>query len=68
MKVHYTRSSLAQLNKILAHIEAHSPQGVRGVQARIQEVIALIAFTYGAESAGLTNRSLCAGATYGKCG
>ena len=43
MKVRYTRSSLAQLNKILAHIEEHSPQGVRNVQARIQEVIALIA-------------------------
>jgi toxin ParE1/3/4 len=28
---------------VLAHIEEHSPQGVRNVQARIQEVIALIA-------------------------
>ena len=47
MKVRYTRSSLAQLNKILAHIEEHSPQGVRNVQARIQEVIALIAALLG---------------------
>lgn len=35
MKVRYTRTALKQLNAILGHIETHSPQGARNVQARI---------------------------------
>ncbi len=42
VKLRYTLPALADLNDVLDHIEAHSPQGARRVQARIQGVIDLL--------------------------
>ena len=39
MKLRYSRLALADLEAILAYIDAHSPQGARKVQARIQAVM-----------------------------
>ncbi len=42
MKPRYTLPALADLNSILDYIAAHSPQGGRRVQARIQAIIDLL--------------------------
>ena len=42
MKVRYTTPALADLDSILDHIAAHSPQGAGRVQARIQTIIDLL--------------------------
>ncbi len=42
MKVRYTRSALRQLEKLLAYIEAHSPQGAKNVQMRLQELLGIL--------------------------
>ncbi len=42
MKIRYTSPALADLNSILAYISAHSPQGARRIQARIQMLIELL--------------------------
>jgi plasmid stabilization system protein ParE len=42
MKVRFTPSSLAEIDKILTYIEDHSPQGAGNVQKRIREVISLL--------------------------
>lgn len=42
MKLRYTRPALADLNKLLDYIAAHSPQGARRVQARIRTIIDLL--------------------------
>ena len=42
MKIRYTLPALADLSAILDYITAHSPQGARRVQARIQTVIDLL--------------------------
>ena len=42
MKLRYTLPALADLSAILDYIAAHSPQGARRVQARIQAVIDLL--------------------------
>lgn len=42
MKLRYTLPALADLNAILDYIAAHSPQGARRVQARIQAIIDLL--------------------------
>ena len=42
MKLHYTLPALADLNLTLDYIAAHSPQGARKVQARIQVIIDLL--------------------------
>ena len=43
MKVRYTVRALQDLRDALAYIDEQSPQGSRRVQARIQEVIEIIA-------------------------
>jgi toxin ParE1/3/4 len=43
VKVRYTLPALADLSSILDYIAAHSPQGAKRVQARIQSVIDLLA-------------------------
>ena len=42
MKLRYTIPALADLNSVLDDIAAHSPQGARRVQARIQAIIDLL--------------------------
>ena len=42
MKLRYTLPALADLSTILDHIAAHSPQGARRVQARIQAITDLL--------------------------
>jgi toxin ParE1/3/4 len=42
MRLRYSPSALADLEAILAYIEARSPQGARKVQARIQAVMSRI--------------------------
>jgi plasmid stabilization system protein ParE len=44
VKVRYTLTALADLSSILDYIAAHSPQGARRVQARIQAIIDLLLF------------------------
>lgn len=39
MKLRYTLPALADLNSILHHIAARSPQGARRVQTRLQTII-----------------------------
>ncbi|HZV20548.1 MAG TPA: type II toxin-antitoxin system RelE/ParE family toxin [Hyphomicrobiales bacterium] len=43
MRIRYTPSSLAELDDILDYIAERSPQGARKVQARIKQIINLIA-------------------------
>ena len=42
VKLRYTLPALADLNAVLDYIVAHSPQGARRVQARIQAIIDLL--------------------------
>jgi plasmid stabilization system protein ParE len=42
VKVRYTLPALADLSAILDYIAAHSPQGAKRVQARIQAIIDLL--------------------------
>jgi toxin ParE1/3/4 len=42
VKVRYTRSALRQLEKLLAYIEAHSAQGAKSVQIRMQELLGIL--------------------------
>ena len=42
MKLRYTLRAAAELDKILGHIEKHSPRGGHRAQARIQAVINLL--------------------------
>ena len=42
MKLRFTLPALADLNSILDYIAAHSPQGARRVQGRIQGIIDLL--------------------------
>ncbi len=42
MKLRYTLPALADLSSILDYIAAHSPQGAKHVQARIQAIIELL--------------------------
>jgi plasmid stabilization system protein ParE len=42
VKLRYTLPALADLNSVLDYIAAHSPQGARRVQARIQAIIDLL--------------------------
>ncbi len=42
MRLRYTRRAAAELDEVLAYIEARSPQGARRVQARIQVIINLL--------------------------
>ena len=42
MRLRYTFPALAYLSTILDYIAAHSPQGARRVQARIQTIIDLL--------------------------
>lgn len=42
MKLRYTLPALADLNSILHYIAAHSPQGARRVQTRLQTIIDLL--------------------------
>jgi toxin ParE1/3/4 len=42
VKLRYTLPALADLNSILHHIAAHSPQGARRVQIRLQTMIDLL--------------------------
>ena len=42
MKVRYTPAAYAELQSIVAHIAAHSPQGARNVYARIQRSIGFL--------------------------
>ena len=42
MKLRYTLPALADLNSILDHIAAHSPQGAKRVQGRIQGIVSLL--------------------------
>jgi toxin ParE1/3/4 len=41
-QLRYTLPALADLNAVLDYIEAHSPQGARRVQARMQGIIDLL--------------------------
>ena len=43
MRVRYTRPALADLEAILDYIAAHSPQGAKRVQSRLQVFIGLLA-------------------------
>lgn len=43
MKIRYTAPALADLDSVLDYIAAHSPQGAKRVQARIQAAIDLLA-------------------------
>lgn len=42
VKLRYTLPALADLSSILDYIAAHSPQGARNVQARLQLIIDLL--------------------------
>jgi toxin ParE1/3/4 len=42
VKVRYTVPALADLDAILDYIAAHSPQGTKRVQARVQSIIDLL--------------------------
>ena len=42
MRLRYTLPALADLTSVLDYIAAHSPQGARRVQARIQAIIDLL--------------------------
>ena len=42
MRLRYTLPALADLDAVLDYIAAHSPQGARHVQARIQTIINLL--------------------------
>jgi toxin ParE1/3/4 len=42
VKLRYTLPALADLNSILDYIAAHSPQGAKRVQGRIQGIIGLL--------------------------
>jgi toxin ParE1/3/4 len=42
VKLGYILPALADLNSVLDYIAAHSPQGARRVQARIQAIIDLL--------------------------
>jgi plasmid stabilization system protein ParE len=42
VKVRYTRSALRQLEQVLSYIEAHSPQGAKKVEMRIQELLGIL--------------------------
>jgi plasmid stabilization system protein ParE len=42
VKLRYTRPALADFNSVLDYIAAHSPQGARRIQARIQALIDLL--------------------------
>ena len=42
MKLRYTLPALAELNSILDHIAAHSPQGANRIQGRIQQILNLL--------------------------
>ena len=42
MKLRFTLPALADLNSILDYIAAHSPQGAKRVQGRIQNIIGLL--------------------------
>lgn len=42
MKLRYTLPALADLNTILDYISAHSPQGAKHVQDRIQAIVNLL--------------------------
>jgi toxin ParE1/3/4 len=42
VKLRYTLPALADLSAILDYITAHSPQGARRVQARIQAIVDLL--------------------------
>ena len=42
MKLRYTLPALADLSSILDYVAAHSPQGARRIQARIQTIIDLL--------------------------
>jgi toxin ParE1/3/4 len=42
VRLRYTLPALADLSSVLGYIEAHSPQGARRVQKRIQIVIDLL--------------------------
>ena len=42
MKLRYTLLALADLREVLDYVAAHSPQGARRVQARLQAVIDLL--------------------------
>jgi addiction module RelE/StbE family toxin len=43
VKIRYTTPALADLDSVLGYISAHSPQGAKRVQARIQAAIELLA-------------------------
>ena len=43
MNIRYTRRAARQLDAILDHIEAHSPQGADRVFNRIEAILALLA-------------------------
>ena len=42
VKLRYTLLALADLREVLDYVAAHSPQGARRVQARLQAVIDLL--------------------------
>lgn len=42
MKLRYTRPALADLSAILDYIAAHSPQGAKRVQKRVQAIVDLL--------------------------
>jgi toxin ParE1/3/4 len=42
VKLRYTPPALADLDSILGYVSAHSPQGAKRIQARIQAVINLL--------------------------
>ena len=42
MKLRYTSPALADLDSILDYVSAHSPQGAKRIQARIQAIINLL--------------------------
>jgi plasmid stabilization system protein ParE len=42
VKLRYTPRGAAELDKVLAYIEARSPQGARRVQTRIQVIINML--------------------------
>jgi plasmid stabilization system protein ParE len=42
VKLRYTLPALADLNSILDYIAAHSPQGAKRVQSRLQAIIGLL--------------------------
>lgn len=42
VKLRYTLPALADLNSILDYVAAHSPQGARRIQVRIQTIIDLL--------------------------